>query len=670
MIRQRKKVMGTKILLVSLLAAMIVLSVTFFFAADAASTSFTGYDIVSAAMKYLDDSKYQYKNVAVEVPADPTHGIYDCSSFVTQVIADVMGVGYWESGLPTYSGGWRDTYFSGKSVGDVVTVGGQKFVITVMPGTSYTAADLPAGTIMIYASNGRTYHMAISLGEHSASNVKSDVYSTYCGGATGLSDSELNRLLNATCNNGVAKISLSNYNNTIWRIHAPSAARDICIDNGNTGGTSGQAVLSYAMHPVESSNSGQNSNASPTTTAAPTVQRAEVTNQTENSYTVTVTFDAPAGVSEVYIPTWTMNNGQDDLVWHKASVSGNTATYTVKTSSHNNELGTYLTHIYVYDRNGRYGFSNVTVQLSKAVASAPTITDVQVSDVTQDGYRVTATFQAPAGVREVLMPTWTQNNGQDDVVWHVATVSGNTATYYVKTNGHKGETGTYITHIYVYDSNNKYALTGTSVNVPAAKSSASPTITNIQVTEQSSSGYRVTVSFNAPAGLREVLMPTWTQRNGQDDIVWYRAQVSGNTATCYIASSEHNKESGTYTTHIYVMDVNGQYALEGRNVSVSGSSAAPVIKSVQVSEQSSQGYRVTVSFEAAAGVKHVYFPTWTQKNGQDDIIWHEAKASGNTASFYIKRSDHKSEFGAYTTHVYVYDKNGAFALHGVDVNVQ
>ena len=50
------------------------------------------------------------------------------------------------------------------------------------------------------------------------------------------------------------------------------------------------------------------------------------------------------------------------------------------------------------------------------------------------------------------------------------------------------------------------------------------------------------------------MMPTWTNANGQDDLVWHQASVSGDTATFYVPSSAHKGESGAYTTHIYAND--------------------------------------------------------------------------------------------------------------------
>ena len=78
--------------------------------------------------------------------------------------------------------------------------------------------------------------------------------------------------------------------------------------------------------------------------------------------------------------------------------------------------------------------------------------------------------------------------------------------------------------------------------------SSSFSIGNVSVTELSASGYRVTAKINAPSGVSKVLMPTWTNANGQDDLVWHQASVSGDTATFYVPSSAHKGESGAYTT--------------------------------------------------------------------------------------------------------------------------
>ena len=311
-------------------------------------------------------------------------------------------------------------------------------------------------------------------------------------------------------------------------------------------------------------------------------------------------------------------------------------------------------------------------------------------ELSASGYRVTAKINAPSGVSKVLMPTWTNANGQDDLVWHQASVSGDTATFYVSSSAHKGESGAYTTHIYLYDNAGKLApLKGVNVTVPSAvvtppTPSSSLSIGDVSVTELSASGYRVTAKINAPSGVSKVLMPTWTNANGQDDLVWHQASVSGDTATFYVSSSAHKGESGAYTTHIYLYDNAGKLApLKGVNVTVpsganpggnsgnnNGSGTGVLSMAIPyVTELSSNGFRVTIQFNAPAGYKKVSTAVWTAANGQDDLVWHNMTVSGNTATCYVPVSEHKNEHGSYIVNAYVFETDTKYVLQGMTVPV-
>lgn len=388
-----------------------------------------------------------------------------------------------------------------------------------------------------------------------------------------------------------------------------------------------------------------------------------------SGYRVTVRFTAESGVKEVLMPTWTAKNGQDDLIWYTAAISGSTATFYVSSSEHKNESGNYITHIYVRDKAGKEVIRGLEVNVPTANNGKLEITSAAVSDISSSGYRVTARFNAPAGVKEVLMPTWTSRNGQDDIVWHKAAISANTATFYVSIADHAYESGEYITHVYVIDKTGKQVLTGLTADVPSG-SLGMLAITSADVSEVSSSGYRVTAKLSAPSGIREVLMPTWTTHNGQDDLVWHVASVNGNTATFYVSTAAHKNENGEYITHIYLKDETGKQVLKGLTVNVPAATSTPSISKITVSEESTSGYRVTAVFSAPAGVKQVLMPSWSVKNGQDDVVWHAANVSGNTATCYIPKSSHKNDSGQYITHVYVYDNNGKYGIEGTTATVK
>ena len=101
------------------------------------------------------------------------------------------------------------------------------------------------------------------------------------------------------------------------------------------------------------------------------------------------------------------------------------------------------------------GYSNVNIPQD---ILKPEITNVEIRDKSPLGYTISCTVSDNVNVDRVQFPTWTQNNGQDDIFpdWDKqGTSSGNrtgsTYTYRVDVSKHNGETGKYNTHIYAFD---------------------------------------------------------------------------------------------------------------------------------------------------------------------------------------------------------------------------
>ena len=93
-------------------------------------------------------------------------------------------------------------------------------------------------------------------------------------------------------------------------------------------------------------------------TQAPVIDEVQITDVSENGYTVSCRVRDNVGVSRVAFPTWTETDGQDDLIWYEAELNGETASVTVRTEDHNGEQNaSYITHIYAWDAAGNEGFS-------------------------------------------------------------------------------------------------------------------------------------------------------------------------------------------------------------------------------------------------------------------------------------------------------------------------
>lgn len=169
-----------------------------------------------------------------------------------------------------------------------------------------------------------------------------------------------------------------------------------------------------------------------------------------NGTSINVTCRVPNGSCHVWFPTWTKNNGQDDLVWHGGSYEYDPinditiASCTINMSDHNNESGIYIIHIYVFDKN---------LRVITSVAGSPIAMGIYDVKKTEGYGYYTVTCKVPEGTSRVSFPAWTQKNGQDDLVWHEGTLdrNTNTATCKISTSYHNYQLGCYITHIYAYD---------------------------------------------------------------------------------------------------------------------------------------------------------------------------------------------------------------------------
>ena len=188
----------------------------------------------------------------------------------------------------------------------------------------------------------------------------------------------------------------------------------------------------------------------PKDTVAPTISNVEITDRSASGYTVTCTVEDNVEISKVQFPTWTANNWQDDIIWHEGTISGNKASCRINTSEHNNEVDCeYLTHIYAYDLAGNSVLSPVSVYID---TKGPIISDVEVTDVSEKGYTVICTVEDKVGISKVQFPTWTMNNGQDDIIWYEGTISGNNASCRINVSEHNNEIDCeYYTHIYAWD---------------------------------------------------------------------------------------------------------------------------------------------------------------------------------------------------------------------------
>ena len=223
--------------------------------------------------------------------------------------------------------------------------------------------------------------------------------------------------------------------------------------------------------------------------------------------------------------------------------------------------------------------------------------------------------------------------------------------------------------VYVYAHNaamtDATLLLSKTVTVTADKTP--PVISEVKVTNKTKDGYTISCKVTDNGAIAEVKFPTWTVANGDDDIVWVSGTKNGNYYSANIKVSDHKNEGGTYATHIYATDKNGNKSCNTSQENIYIDRTAPVISNVKISNIDETGYTVSCTATDNTGIKSVKFPTWTEKNGQDDLGgWsgsytaYDGIKSGNTYTFRVKISAHGNQRGNYITHIYAEDAYGNY----------
>lgn len=92
-----------------------------------------------------------------------------------------------------------------------------------------------------------------------------------------------------------------------------------------------------------------------------------------------------------------------------------------------------------------------------------------------------------------------------------------------------------------------------------------PTVTNMRISEVRSNGYVVTATVTDNVGIASVTCATWTERNGQDDLLWTPMTMNGNTASVFIPYDKHGNSMDTYNNHIHTYDTSGNRTITIQN---------------------------------------------------------------------------------------------------------
>ncbi len=254
------------------------------------------------------------------------------------------------------------------------------------------------------------------------------------------------------------------------------------------------------------------------------------------------------------------------------------------------------------------------------------------------------------GILGVSVPIWSEKNGQDDIIWYNATRLNN-GNYKVNVSltDHKNERGLYNVHLYYVETNGKLVgVGGTTYTVPA-KVEETHTTTSYSLPASGSYTFTARTSIKAEP------------RMASPELAYYDAGMSVNYDKIV---------SGDGYQWLSYLSFNGNR----RYVAVAklAQQESKPSGTINIENLSNLGFDVHITNVSGGdkAIQGVSVPVWTVKDGQDDLVWHQAdRQSDGSYKVRINVGDHKSEAGEYIVHLYYVQDGKMVGIGGTSTTV-
>ena len=380
--------------------------------------------------------------------------------------------------------------------------------------------------------------------------------------------------------------------------------------------------------------------------------------ESDGTFTITAkNLQGLDGYEEVKIPFWSHANGMKDIIWYTPNRQADGSyTVTAKASDHENADGKYEAQVFYVDAKGQNKF--VKKAFIDYTAPKPSA-DLTITKSESDGtFTITAkNLQGFDSYKEVKIPFWSHANGMKDIVWYTPTRQADGSyTVTAKASDHENADGQYEAQVFYVDAKgqNKFVKKAFIDFKNQSRPTASLLIQN---NNKDAGTFDVIIKdVYSPKGVRTVQVPTWSDKDGQDDIRWYEAtRQSNGDYKVSVKASDHKNSTGKYHIHLYYIQN------DGSRVGVGSTTTEVEFRNAQTKTQtgiknvnSGAGtYTVTVD-QAPQGrrIKNIRVAAWSQAH-QENLFWYSTAPSGMHTEVQVSAANHQYQSGNYTTHVYV-----------------
>ena len=383
----------------------------------------------------------------------------------------------------------------------------------------------------------------------------------------------------------------------------------------------------------------------------------------EGTFTITAkNLQGLDGYKEVKIPFWSHANGMKDIIWYTPSRQADGSyTVTAKASDHENADGKYEAQVFYVDAKGQNKF--VKKAFIDYTAPKPSA-DLTITKSESDGtFTITAkNLQGFDGYKEVKIPFWSRANGMKDIIWYTPTRQADGSyTVTAKASDHENADGKYEAQVFYVDAKgqNKFVKKA-FIDYTASKPSADLTITK----SEKDGTFTITAkNLQGFDGYKEVKIPFWSHANGMKDIIWYTpTRQADGSYTVTAKASDHENADGQYEAQVFYVDAKGQNKFVKKAfIDFKNQSRPTASLLIQNNNKDAGTFDVIIKdVYSPKGVRAVQVPTWSDRDGQDDIRWYEAtRQSNGDYKVSVKASDHKNSTGKYHIHLYYIQNDGS-----------
>ena len=186
---------------------------------------------------------------------------------------------------------------------------------------------------------------------------------------------------------------------------------------------------------------------------------------TRETFRICCEVNDTSNIESVRVATWATGD-QSDIKWTGCYFNGNTTYFAeLNRNDYKNGVTYYICHVYIKFKSGKEQSFEKALKYDD---TPPVISDLQINDVSEDGFWISCKVEDASSINSVKFPTWLASDpNQTDIKWHEANILDGDASCYIPMSEHNNKVDTYYIHVYAYDSFDNLATARITIDMKA-----------------------------------------------------------------------------------------------------------------------------------------------------------------------------------------------------------